>query len=78
MINMKNNKIQKKKEIMNKEIKDMFDIRKYLNKNSIKYMNQKKNYVSIQNKAEQVYRIHLAQIEFNKKSNLIKKRQKKQ
>ena len=36
-------------------------------------MNQKKNYVSIQNKAEQVYRIHLAQIEFNKKSNLIKK-----
>ena len=76
MINMKNNKIQKKKEIMNKEIKDMFDIRKYLNKNSIKYMNQKKNYVSIQNKAEQVYRIHLAQIEFNKKSNLIKKKNK--
>ena len=45
-----------------------------MNKNSIKYMNQKKNYVSIQNKAEQVYRIHLAQIEFNKKSNLIKKK----
>ena len=86
MLYLKNNKIKKTKEIIENKNKGLFDVKNFMiknninknkqNKNTKTVSKQKENHIPLQYKAGELYRYHLTQIEFNKKSNIIKKRMK--
>ena len=86
MLYLKNNKIKKTKEIIENKNKGLFDVKNFMiknninknkqNKNTKTVSKQKENHIPLQYKAGEMYRYHLTQIEFNKRSNIIKKRMK--
>ena len=77
LLNLKDNKIKKAKEISENKTKGFFDVKNFMNRtpNNHKIKNtNKKKYIPLQYKAEEIYKSHLARIEINKRSNLIKKK----
>ena len=81
MINIRNKKIEKTKEIRESKTKSFFDIKKYVNKNNKKISPKKsilkkkkeKSYIPLHHKAGELYKYHLAKIELNQKNNEIQK-----
>ena len=76
MLNLKNKKIKKAQEIKENKIKDLFNINNFITKNSKISINKKEKHIPLREKAGELYRFRLAQIEFYKRSNLIKKQLK--
>ena len=81
MINYRNKKINKVKEIRESKTKNFFDIKNYVKKNEKNTYtknnfteNEKDNtYIPLHYKAGELHRFHLTKIELNQKNNFIKK-----
>lgn len=81
MINLRNKKIEKTKEIRENKTKNFFDIKNYVNKNNKKISPKKsnfkkkkeKNYIPLHYKAGELYKYHLAKIELSQKNSQIEK-----
>lgn len=81
MINIRNKKIEKTKEIRESKTKSFFDVKNYVNKNNKKISPKKsilkkkkeKSYIPLHHKAGELYKYHLAKIELNQKNNEIQK-----
>jgi len=82
MLKMKNNKIKKENEIMENKNKGFFDIKHYLKKNENKSHKIKKNkfkeknYIPLEYKAGELYKLHLAKIEIMHRNNIIREQKK--
>ena len=81
MINYRNKKINKVKEIRESKTRNFFDIKNYVKKNEKNTYtknnfteNEKDNtYIPLHYKAGELHRFHLTKIELNQKNNFIKK-----
>ena len=81
MLDLKNNKIKKAKEIKENKTKVFFDIKNFINTNTPKYQQKKekkrqKKYIPLQYKAGELYKFHLARMEINKRNNIMMKEKK--
>ena len=76
LLKIKNNKINKKRQILEKKTEDFFEISPFLNKNSMKMIDNNPEYRPINYKPIEVYHYKLAKIELNQ--NNLKKRQDKE
>lgn len=73
LLKIKNNKIEKKRQIIEKKNQDFFQVSNFLNKNSMKIVNNNPDYRPIQYNAIEVYKHHLAKIEINQTKKNVKK-----
>ena len=71
---LKNNKIEKKRQILAKKNEDLFEISPFLNKNSMKIIDKNPEYRPINYRPIEVYHYKLAQIELNQNRNNLKKK----
>ena len=74
LLKIKNNKINKKRQILEKKTEDFFEISPFLNKNSMKMIDNNPEYRPINYKPIEVYHYKLAKIELNQNQNNLKKR----
>ena len=82
MLNMKNTKIKKAQEIMENKNKGFFDVKNFVTKKKKKSPKKRKvkfsseKYIPLQNKASELYRYHLTQIEINQRNKILKEKKK--
>ena len=82
MLNMKNTKIKKAQEIMENKNKGLFDVKNFVTKKKKKSPKKRKvkfsseKYIPLQNKASELYRYHLTQIEINQRNKILKEKKK--
>ena len=79
---MKNTKIKKAQEIMENKNKGLFDVKNFVTKKKKKSPKKRKvkfsseKYIPLQNKASELYRYHLTQIEINQRNKILKEKKK--
>ena len=74
LLEIKKKKIEKKRKIIEDKNKEFFQISNYLDKNSMKLVENNPNYRPIQYKSVEEYKFHLAKIEINQNNIKLKKK----
>ena len=74
LLKLKNNKIEKKRQIIEKKNQEFFQISNYLNKNSMRLVDNNPDYRPIQYKCLEEHQYHLSKIEMNENNKILKKK----